>query len=307
MSFDIAFIGHYTKDTIVYPHVTRTVDGGAFNYGANVAVRMGLRVAVVTRLAQEDWHVVEGLEHLGVRVFAMATPASTCLRLIYPTANLDERTIELTSSAGPFTVEEVSHLEAKTYVIGASVRGEVPVEVVRALVERGGMLALDIQGWLRIVQQRVLTADGWPGKEAVLPLVTIFKTDAVEATLLTGEDDRYRAARRLAELGPREVLLTHGGGVLVYTGGTFFEAPFVVQEVRGRSGRGDTCTSAYLSRRLTAGPADAVRWAAAVTSLKLEAEGPFRRSLGEVERLYTRLQTEWRTSCWDEKGAGDGA
>jgi sugar/nucleoside kinase (ribokinase family) len=289
MTFDIAYIGHYTKDTIIYPHLTRVVDGGAFNYGANVAVRMGLRVAVVTRLAREDWHVVTELERLGVTVFALATPASTLLRLIYPTANLDERTIELTSSAGPFTVDEVAQLDARAYAIGASVRGEVPPEVVEALAAKGTLLALDVQGWIRIVRNGVLTFDDWPGKESVLKHITVLKTDAVEAQGLTGEADRYVAAKRIAALGPREVLLTHGGGVLVYADGLFHEAPFVPQEVRGRSGRGDTCTSAYLSRRLSASPAEAVRWAAAVTSLKLEAEGPFRRDLTEVEALYARL------------------
>jgi sugar/nucleoside kinase (ribokinase family) len=290
MTFDIVFVGHYTKDTIVYPTTTRVVDGGAFNYGANVAARMGLRVAVVTRLARADWHVVESLEEIGVTAFAKATPHSTCLRLIYPTDDLDQRTIELTSSAGPFTVEEVAGIDARAYAIGASVRGEVPVEVVRHLAATGAILALDIQGWLRIVQDGILTSDGWPGKEALLPLVTVFKTDAVEAKLLTGEDDRYEAARRLAAYGPKEVLLTHSGGVLVFHDGVFHEAPWAPQAVRGRSGRGDTCTSAYLSRRLAATPAEAVVWAAAVTSLKLEAEGPFRRGLAEVETLYNRLR-----------------
>jgi len=290
MPFDIAFIGHYTKDTIVYPDLTRVVDGGAFNYGANVAARMGLKVAVATRLAREDWRVVESLERLGVTAFATATPASTCLTLTYPTANLDERTIALTSSAGPFTMEEVAGIDARAYAIGASVRGEVPVEVVRHLAATGATLALDIQGWLRIVQDGILTSDGWPGKEAILPLVTVFKTDAVEAKLLTGEDDRYEAARRLAAYGPKEVLLTHSGGVLIYHDGLFHEAPWAPEAVRGRSGRGDTCTSAYLSRRLTASPAEAVAWAAAVTSLKLEAEGPFRREVAEVEALYQKLR-----------------
>jgi len=292
MTFDIAYVGHYTKDTIVYPHLTRTVDGGAFYYGANVAVRMGLRVAVVTRLAREDWHVVSELERLGVTVFGRATPASTLLRLIYPTANLDERTIELISSAGPFAVEEVAEVQAKAFAIGASVRGEVPTEVVEALAATGAIVALDVQGFIRVVRDGTLTFDGWPGKESVLKHVTVLKTDAVEARLITGESDRYVAARRLAAFGPREVLLTHGGGVLVYHDGAFHEAPFVPQEVRGRSGRGDTCASAYLSRRLTAPPADAVRWAAAVTSLKLEAEGPFRREMAEVEALYGRLSRE---------------
>ncbi len=292
MEFDIAFVGHYTKDTIAYPHLTRTVDGGAFYYGANVAVRMGLRVAVVTRLAREDWHVVAELERLGVTVFAKATPDSTLLRLTYPTANLDERTIELTSSAGPFTVGEVAGLQARAVAIGASVRGEVPPEVVEALAAKQAIVALDVQGFIRVVRGRTLTFDDWPGKESVLKHVTVLKTDAVEARLITGESDRYRAARQLAALGPREVLLTHGGGVLVYHDGVCEQAPFVPEEVRGRSGRGDTCTSAYLSRRLMAPPAEAVRWAAAVTSLKLEAEGPFRRERTEVEALFRRLSRE---------------
>lgn len=292
MAFDIVFIGHYTKDTIVYPTATRVVDGGALNYGANVAARMGLRVAVVTRLAREDWHVVEALETLGVTAFAKATPHSTCLRLIYPMDNLDQRTIELISFAGPFDVEEIAPLEARAYAIGASVRGEVPTEVVQALAAKGGILAVDVQGFLRIVRNGALVPDGWPGKEAVLRHVTVLKTDAAEAELITGESDRRAAAKNLAAFGPKEVLLTHGGGVLVYHDGAFHEAPWAPEAVRGRSGRGDTCTASYLSRRLTAPPEDAVVWAAAVTSLKLETEGPFRRDLKDVDVLYRRLRRD---------------
>lgn len=288
--FDVVYVGHYTQDTIVYPHATRVVDGGAFNYGANVAARLGLRVAVVTRLARADWQVVENLEQLGVTVFARATPASTCLRLIYPTANLDERTIELTSSAGAFTVEEIANVDARAFAIGASVRGEVSTEVVAAIAAKGALVVLDAQGFLRSVRDGVLVADDWRDKQDVLRYVTILKTDAVEAELITGEKDRRVAARRLAELGPREILLTHSGGVLVYHNGDIAEAPFVPRELRGRSGRGDTCTSAYLSRRLTAPPEDAVVGAAAVTSLKLENEGVFNRTREEVEELYARLK-----------------
>jgi sugar/nucleoside kinase (ribokinase family) len=290
MTYDVVFIGHYTKDTIVYPAVTRVVDGGAFNYGANVAARMGLRVAVVTRLAREDWHVVEALEAIGVTAFARATPDSTCLRLIYPTDNLDQRTIEVTSSAGPFTLEEVAGLDGRAYAIGASLRGEVPTGVVNALAAKGGILAVDVQGFLRIVQDGTLVSDGWPGKDEILRHVTVLKTDAVEAELITGESDRHVAARKLAAYGPKEVLLTHASGVLVYHDGVVHEAPWLPEAVRGRSGRGDTCTSSYLSRRLTAPPEDAVVWAAAVTSLKLEAEGPFRRTVAEVQALYERLR-----------------
>ncbi len=289
-TFDVAYIGHYTKDTLVYPNQTRTVDGGAFYYGTNVIARMGLRAAVITRLAREDWRVVEELEGLGVKVFAQATPASTCLRLIYPTANLDERTIELTSSAGPFTVKDVAQVNARAFIIGASVRGEVPVQVVEAIAAKQAMVALDVQGFLRIVRDGKLVADDWSDKETILKHVTILKTDAVESHLITGESDRHAAAKQLAKYGPHEILMTHSGGVLVYHNGEFHEAPLVPREVRGRSGRGDTCTAAYVARRLTSLPSDAVVWAAAVTSLKLEAEGPFRREMQEVQRLYEKLK-----------------
>jgi sugar/nucleoside kinase (ribokinase family) len=289
--FDIAFVGHYTKDTIVYPNATRVVDGGAYFYGANVAARMGLRVAVVTRLARQDWGAVEKLERLGVTMLAHATPSSTCLRLIYPTANLDERTIEQTSWAGPFTVDDVAGVQARAYaIVASSVRGEMPAEVVEALAARGEIIALDVQGFIRVLHNGALTLDDWPGKEAVLQHVTVLKTDAVEAKLLTGESDRRAAAQRLAEYGPREVLLTHSGGVLVYHDGNWHEAPLAPQEIKGRSGRGDTCTAAYLARRLTAAPAEAVVWAAAVTSLKLQEEGPFHSEMAEVEALYERLR-----------------
>ena len=288
--FDVAFIGHYTKDTIIYPHTTRTVDGGAYFFGANVAARMGLRVAVVTRLAREDWGAVEKLERLGVTMFVRATPSSTLLRLIYPTDNLDERTIELSSSAGPFAVQDVAHVQARAYaIVASSVRGEIPPEIVEVLAARGAIIALDVQGFIRVLRNGTLTYDTWSGKEAVLRHVTVLKTDAVEARLLTGESDRRTAARRLAEYGPREILMTHSSGVLLYHDGIFDQAPLVPCVLRGRSGRGDTCTGAYLSRRLTASPAEALTWAAAVTSLKLEEEGPFNRDMAEVETLYKKL------------------
>ena len=128
--YDVAFLGHYTKDTIVSASGTRVLDGGAFNYGAQVAARMGLNVAAITRLARKDSHVVYALADLGVDVFATATPQSTCLRLEYPTSDVDERVIYVTTTAGAFEVEEVREVQARAFVVGASLRGEVSLEVI---------------------------------------------------------------------------------------------------------------------------------------------------------------------------------
>ncbi len=288
MVYDIAFLGHYTKDTIVSATGVRVVDGGAFNYGSHAAVRMGLKVAAVTRLAREDMNVADELRGLGVAVFAESTLESTCLRVEYPTANVDDRMLYLVSSAGPFTVAEVEGIAARAFVVGASVRGEVTLAVIEALRKKGAVIAIDLQGFLRVVRDGRLAFQQWPEKEIILGKVDTVKTDAVEAEFLTGQSDMHVAARRIAAMGPKEVVLTHRDGVIVYDGNLFHEAPFHPETVIGRSGRGDTCIASYMARRLTAPPQEALIWAAALTSLKLEVEGPFRRDIHDVEALIRK-------------------
>ena len=157
-------------------------------------------------------------------------------------------------------------------------------------------MSLDVQGFLRVnpsassghCRGGELVHEDWPEAARVLELVDVVKADAVEAEALTGRSDLRRAAEALAAFGPSEVVLTHGEGVLVLADGHFFTAPFHTEVMRGRTGRGDTCTSAYLGKRLTVAPAEATVWAAAVTSLKMESVGPFNRDIAEVEELIRR-------------------
>ncbi|MBA7565833.1 hypothetical protein ES695_19795 [Candidatus Atribacteria bacterium 1244-E10-H5-B2] len=286
--YDIAFLGHYTKDTIISSTGTRVVDGGAFNYGSNVAVRMGLKVTAITRLAKEDFHVVEKLKGLGVDVFVHISPQSTCLRLEYPTSNLDERVIYVTSSAGSFTLEEVEKIQAKAIVIGASMRDEVNLEVIEELAKKKTILAADVQSFIRINDNGKLVHKKWLERDSVFARLDILKTDAVEAELLFGKCDLYTAAKKMHDLGPREVVITHRDGLLVYADGNFYEEKFLPKEIIGRSGRGDTCIASYVAKRLNASPQEATTWAAAVTSLKMEAEGPFQRTIDEANNLIQK-------------------
>jgi sugar/nucleoside kinase (ribokinase family) len=246
---------------------------------------MGLKVAAITRLAREDWHIVQELARLGIDVLAETTPYSTCLRLEYPSSNPDERTIHVASSAGAFTIEQSSDLDARAFVLGPSFRGEVGLDVIQALAAKKTTIAADVQGWVRVVRDGKLAFEDWPQARLFLAHVDILKTDAVEAEKLTGQADIHRAAQLLAGLGPEEIVLTHRGGLLVLAHGQFHEAGFFPEALVGRSGRGDTCLASYTAKRLSATPGEATVWAAALTSLKMEAEGPFRRDIGEVEKL----------------------
>lgn len=286
MHFDLVIIGNYTKDTIVSPSGTRMVDGGGFNYGAHVAAMMGLKTAAVTRLSHEDIRVVERLIELGVTVFPAYTEHSTEMRLYYPTSDVDQRVLSVAHTAGPFTSDQVAGLQARAFLINASIRDEVSLEVISALRKKDALLAADVQGFVRVLAaDGTLVYEAWPEKLDVLSQIDILKTDAVEAEMLTGSADIRTAAQTIAGWGPKEIVLTHRDGLLVYAGGCCYEAPFCPKKLVGRSGRGDTCIASYVAKRLNASPQDACVWAAAVTSLKMEAEGPIKRPLKDTEEF----------------------
>ncbi len=291
--YDIAIFGNYTKDTIVSPSGTRYVDGGGFNYGAHAAANLGLKVAAITRLAREDFHVVDRLERLGVDVFPTTTETSTHMRLEYPTNDVDQRILYCTRFAGAYTLGQFDGVKTRAMLINASVREEVPLEVVEGLRSRFELLVADVQGFVRVIgADNRLTNAEWPEKKKVLSLLDVLKADAVEAEFLTGEADIKAAARTLAGWGPREVVLTHRNGILVYAGDRFHEASFYPESMIGRSGRGDTCIASYMAKRLALPPMQAIIYSAAVTSLKMETEGPFSRDIAAVEELIGRKYSE---------------
>ncbi len=288
-SYDIVIFGNYTKDTIISAAGTRFVDGGDFNYGAHAVACSGLKVAAVTRLAKKDDRVIRALKGVGVDVYPTFTESSTHMRLEYPTDNMDERILTCSVSAGTYTVDQFAGLEAKAYLINASIRHEVPYEIVEYLANKNGMVVADAQGFIRIVgKDNILMNAKWPEKRKILALVDILKADIVEAESLTGESDIHQAAKILAGWGPKEIVLTYSDGIVVYADGEFYEETFYPESLIGRSGRGDTCIASYAARRLAAPPTEAIIWSAALTSLKMEEEGPIKKTAADVEKLIYR-------------------
>lgn len=282
-NYDVLHIGNYTKDTIVSPDGIKIVDGGAVNYAAHAAARLGRNVAVVTRLAKDDEHVVEKFEQSGIDCYATYTPTSTLLKLEYPTADPDIRTLAVMSVAGSITARAVENLNAQAAVIGSSLRGEVGIDVIHALREKGMLVAADMQGFVRVLRGIELRYEPWDEMASTLPLIDVVKSDAVEAEFLTGETDLHKAAEFYVKMGSKEIVLTHKDGLLIYADGEFHELNFYPARLDGRSGRGDTCLGTYVAQRLSMDTREAGIWAAAVTSLKMENSGPFNRSLSEIE------------------------
>ena len=285
MSYDITLIGNYTKDKIVTPREIKYVDGGGFNYGAHAAIALGAKTAAITRLKKEDKHVVDNLTNIGIDAFPTYTDCSTHMELIYPTDDFDERTLVMPKSAGSFSSEQFKDIKSKIFLVNASVRDEFKIQTLIDLEKKRSLIGIDLQGFIRTIDKKnILVNSLWNEKKEALELTHYLKADGVEAEFLTGESDLVAAAKVLKSFGPKEVIITHKNGVLVYDGKNIYQEPFILDKIVGRSGRGDTCGASYVYKRLSLEPKEAIKWAAAATSLKMESDTPLKNTYKEIEQ-----------------------
>jgi len=288
VKYDILMLGHISQDVLIdHQNVRQDIVGGAVVYSSFAAGSAGKRVKVITKLADNDLHILKNLQHPLVDWDVLPSKQSTSIKNTYFTADKERREVILLSQADPFVLEEVQ-AEASIYHLAGLFGGEIPDSLVLPLAKRG-KVALDAQGVLRCLdEQKNLVFRDWGRKQELLPYITYFKTDAAEAKILTGLDDRERAARLLYSWGAQEVMLTHNTEVMVCHQGNIHTAPFTNSNNSGRTGRGDTAFAAYLAWRQDHDAAESTRFAAALCSLKMEKPGVFRGTLDEVHKRMER-------------------
>jgi sugar/nucleoside kinase (ribokinase family) len=288
-SYDLLFAGNLTRDTVITPQGTTVRDGGAVIYGVHAAARLGARTAVVARLGKDDRRADKGFLGEGIDFYPVFAEHSTLLTLHYPTGDPDTRTLSVTATAGRLGPADIAGLEARGNVISGTLREEAGLDFFQAArLLAGEFLAVDVQGFVRDVRGDSLVHTPWQEMTAVLALVDILKSDKVEAEFLTGETYLGKASRSFTDLGPREILLTHRDGLMVYAGGREDFFPFTSKSQIGRSGRGDTCLGAYAAMRLTLPPHEAGKWAAAAASLKVERPVPLDRTRDELAEFIQK-------------------
>ena len=284
---DILMVGHFARDRLVVDGRAEVASGGGVTYGSVALRRLGLRVAVATRLHPRDYLHLEELVQEGVQVFATAAAETSGIANFYDSADMERRTCQPLGFAGAFRLEDIPYLPARIVAVVPIIAGEVDLPLLKALARRAPV-ALDVQGFVRVRDdtgsEPALVFRQWPDMEEGLAQVTYLKMDRAEAELLTGQTDLGVAARQLAKHGPREIVVTQSSGVTVLADGRIYEAPFTPRSLQGRTGRGDTCFATYLGKRLVASPQEATHWAAAVTTLKQEVPGPWRGTPVDAEK-----------------------
>lgn len=263
-----------------------------FSYGINHLDNKNLSYRLLTSLAEEDMQAVHDMRAAGIQVDVIPSRHTVYFENIYE-ADQNVRHQRVRAKADPFTIESVKDVKARYIVLGSLLADDFPLEVIQYLSTRG-TLVVDAQGYLREVRGEKVYAIDWKEKREALKYIDILKVNEYEAEVLTGTAHLHKAAETLASWGVKEVLLTQGSfGSTLLADGQFYDIPaYEPLNVVDATGCGDTFVMGYVYKRAQGASVDeAGHFAAAVSTLKLEASGPF---CGTEQQAINRIPKELR-------------
>ncbi len=289
---DVCVIGHVTKDVIrLNGRIGHEMPGGVVHYAGIAFQALGLDAAVVTKAAKEDADtVLRQIRELGVKTYCHPSEVTTVFENIYSGNGYDFRRQKVRSVATAFHPRDLGEVRARAFHLGPLTSAEMSVEFLKAVSERGSIVFLDVQGFVRKIEEREVRLVDWPDKWEGLAYVDILKANPEEAWILSGEQHPERAARALANVGPKEIIVTLGSrGSLIVAEGRLYRVPaFAPRTVADPTGCGDSYSAGYIFHRGQSDDIEAAgRFAAALATLKLERKGPF---IGNVREVRARLR-----------------
>ena len=291
--YEICCIGHITSDKVINAHTVVDMPGGTALYFSYAVSRLNLDYLLVTALAESEIRYVTALRDRGIEVQLQPSAHTVYFENIY-SENQDHRTQNVLQKADPFITGQAQNINAKIFHLGPLLADDMSFGFIESLAGRG-RISLDVQGYLRKVENRKVTTADWPDKQQALQYVDIVKADVTELRALTACDDVHTGARILAHWGVKEVVITNGSqGSLIYCDGQFYTIPaYVPAEMVDATGCGDTYMAGYLYQRVKgAGIQQAAEFAAAMSGLKTATQGPFTGTEADVN-LFLSTQ-KWR-------------
>ena len=127
---DIMMLGHFAKDVLLVDGVGGVASGGGVYYGSIALRRMGLKVAIVTRLHRDDFPRLDEVRQQGVRVFPTEAPQTSGIENRYDSADMERRICTPLGFAGPFSPEEIPDLSAQVYLVTPIIAGEIDLPLL---------------------------------------------------------------------------------------------------------------------------------------------------------------------------------
>ncbi|MDE7220736.1 MAG: ribokinase [Oscillospiraceae bacterium] len=282
--YDLMILGPATRDlNIDYTGAEDRSTGGAVTFCTPAAVAAGAKVFAAVKIAPEDRDIIDGFHMAAEDIALLPSEKTTLMKNVYFTPDRERRDASCPAQSGPILPEEIPAADCRLYHLAGLLYGDFPNELIEFLHQKG-LVSADAQGFLRHNENGKLCFHDWADKEKYLPYMDFLKTDAAEAEILTGLTDRAAAAKQLHAWGAKEIVISHNTEMLAYDGKDLFTCPVKARNLSGRTGRGDTTFGSYLAMRMTgAGMEEALLYATACVSLKMETPGVFKGTRADVE------------------------
>jgi sugar/nucleoside kinase (ribokinase family) len=283
-AYDIVFVGPMGTGTIVpFMGLSFIEESSPVGFASIAASCLGKRIAAVTKICEGKEHLLEPMRAKGIDLFTRPGEVSE-IRVSLPSANPDERQAFVIKAGASFHIDDIPPFEPCLIHLCCFGDRSIQLNLMRALKARGFRLSVDVQGFVFQADAKTgeVRVEDVPEKKEILAMVDFVKLDAVEAQTLTGAEAVQDQADVLESWGSSEIVITWSEGALARSNGRTTYLKFTNSSTTGRMGRGDTVMGSYLAFRLDHSVEDSLRFAVALTSLKLDTPGPFKGSLEQV-------------------------
>ncbi len=248
---NVLIIGSATIDRVEQSGVSAVKMGGVVTYAGITFRKHGLRTAVISNIATQDVALFRILRQQNIQLFNGVTKTTT---MFVNHIDGDERWQEMPVRASPITagqlqstIQHFGHL-----YLGPLHPLDIERELLRLAPEKGIWVTLDVQGYVRRVENGKVRPGISEDLHEALLACTVISADRTELlVILDAYQMRIDELMNAYELS--EIVVTNGsegGRVVLMSGEVVSYKARRVNHVVDATGAGDVFFAAYLVSRL---------------------------------------------------------
>lgn len=291
---NLLVLGPITIDKNIYNKIEQTSIGGAVYYQSFVFENLGINYTILTTLSYEDKDLLNEF------------PDKSKVIPIYKNQTLyfeneyisDENRVQKSNFIdNTITINDLkdNNIDLDDFdgvLINPLIYNDVDIKLLEYFNKNNITVFLSIQGLLRKEDVNGYVEFNLPSNlSEFLKYANLLFLDEFEAKFIYPNLNLFKKIKKITKLGPNEIIITENNkGSLIYSS---FEKKFQdidafkPKEMVSPTGDGDTYMAAYVAKRLNKGSIyESAEFATILTTIKLENEGPFNKSITYV---FSRL------------------
>ena len=281
--FDAVIIGNIAKEINIDEFGdTGSREGGAIVYAASSCSSNNAKIAVTTKLAKEDFSLIEPLHAKHADIYYKFNGNTAIIQ--NKLSNKIHVETTCINQGSPFQICDIPDVKSYYYLFVNDFYGEISLDLIN-YYSHYGKIALDASCFVRRINPstKLITNADYHHKKYLASLCDIFKLTMDQAKILTGESDTQHACEIIKSWGANEVLITENKILHLLDENNVFHSIHIPEFCGNEYLYTDaTAFAIYVTQRITSNPETSLLCAAAVTMCKLQRPGPAKCKRAEI-------------------------